>query len=1531
LLLQFNSSEKVFWLGAVFDIMFEISAARDAEYRQNAQIETLKPSKMNRLQRSLVRARVPAVAKDSTVNISHFLRRTLGALETYLQNHTNTDSDWKTKSKALNSILRYWWDTFTLTTSTHFEEATFQAHLTIGTEMLYQLSLEFQTEDREMQIISTFQTSLNNDFSSSFKLTTGLSMETLWKYLRPTVISRREVLDTLLHLEQLAARFDALKWKISISVAELGNIMTSLYKAYQIVLTSDVDGPSLVQTLATEMKKLEMSIGIEEEGVNPFFATQFEALRQFKTLELMTSGRGNEHTVDIDTAVLAGQPTALGMHLSTSTQTSHLLQTVNYLWGVGNGFHPVSNSFSSSMLARLYQIGEVDLKSLELLETELPIMGQKITMSAATLCKDQVLLLNDVLLELIIKVVSLHGEDIGSSFRHWCQEISNTDPKSIDDDVNMSAIDFLGITIPRERIPPQLYDVLTVNFGPAFDSLVMAKVRPVTIVGSAAMAWSAFAIGCIKLYVPDRSFDPDKRQRLERERQSQVRLDLHKKLDALRQFEFLFSGQESNLRCQLLEEEILELGEPPEVLQEIYRPELSEMDQLQGEFRNVLKTVLGSDIITMLTDHFDNGNSHFEDSLQQIRLVESNVAQIIRRLSERFREYNDLMTPVISMLRCLQIGLYMATQVVNLQDSGIRKDRFHASKMAPFMSGGPRSTKGETLETQPIECLEFIATTAAVEYLSSFDSDLRHLLLKTIHDLYDQWAKKLESDRVEAESKSGLYRFRGSAEDEDEDDQKEFNELFPSYEEVSDKVSGLVTSNSVREKALELAKIHANIFLGNSAPLESIHSLIRHDCKQIGRLHDAKPATEQQPPGWTFLPGTLLMLNDQIEALSPSSVVPESYNFYTDANLIEARKLVSLVHQIQARFRELQDVDEIGHMQPLADVLTSCNELLQFRHTEPLAKIITKVEKVHGFMHEWQFGGWASRANSVLPLYDNITSTVVNWRRLELSTWAKLFDMETKTCDDDARSWWFVAYEVVVAAPLQTSGSMDALRSYAQKLLKDLEDYFSTAIMGQFVQRLQLLKQLQSHLRLVVIDVPAMSIILASLTNFISLYSRYEKPVQESLKKGRESLEKAMRDVLLLASWKDTNIVALRDSAKRSHHKLFKIVRKFRALLGQSMESILKQGLPDETISEVQRSYDPPLHFPALDQSALGLCASLVPDWSRKSKRFINVSKTVSMMADAAQIPASAIEGSTYLNSFLANIITSTAELQKATPSILTEDNKDNVKHLKSRKRKLFADTLKDLRQMGIKYNLGADALAKQDSLSLVLANTGVLGNVGIHIIDYYFHKAIDLAPRAREAARQHSEDLSGAEIARSSGFLEGLLQVLMAQNNSLSSAVTRMEKLEATIKLAESVWAPNEYEIKNSKTTSNHGKLLRWLPNILVVGMDLIKIHSKLSKVDAHYVLGVVSKYQNQFSNFARQFDALAKLPIEIISTERQCLEETINFATQRLNVELQQMADSRPDLAFVLNQIAPWAKIVSTPAFLDNNQLPILIKNSP
>lgn len=72
-----------------------ISKAWEAHRSQECVIETIKPSRMNRLQRSLVSGKVQAVAKDSTVRVSDFLVNTLRALDVHLQEHVAVTADWE--------------------------------------------------------------------------------------------------------------------------------------------------------------------------------------------------------------------------------------------------------------------------------------------------------------------------------------------------------------------------------------------------------------------------------------------------------------------------------------------------------------------------------------------------------------------------------------------------------------------------------------------------------------------------------------------------------------------------------------------------------------------------------------------------------------------------------------------------------------------------------------------------------------------------------------------------------------------------------------------------------------------------------------------------------------------------------------------------------------------------------------------------------------------------------------------------------------------------------------------------------------------------------------------------------------------------------------------------------------------------------------------------------------------------------------------------------------------------------------------
>lgn len=87
LLNESGGAGRTIWLGALMDLHLDILCAYDAKRAQATALTTLKPSQMNRLQRSMCRDRLPSVAKDSTTGVSMFLEDILGTLQMNLRDN----------------------------------------------------------------------------------------------------------------------------------------------------------------------------------------------------------------------------------------------------------------------------------------------------------------------------------------------------------------------------------------------------------------------------------------------------------------------------------------------------------------------------------------------------------------------------------------------------------------------------------------------------------------------------------------------------------------------------------------------------------------------------------------------------------------------------------------------------------------------------------------------------------------------------------------------------------------------------------------------------------------------------------------------------------------------------------------------------------------------------------------------------------------------------------------------------------------------------------------------------------------------------------------------------------------------------------------------------------------------------------------------------------------------------------------------------------------------------------------------------
>ncbi|KAF5706676.1 midasin (AAA ATPase) [Fusarium globosum] len=1481
-----STPDQTRWLGACLEFYHELNHLQNSIEDQRCQAQVNKLTALNRLQRSLISDRVAAVSKDATVKLASFLLSAINAAKEWLGFKFESLEKWMERVRILRGILCYLKRTIRLGIESDFDEAKFQAHLAQGANFL-QKHLDASIGSQEKEFVSLLIERLGKDFTAGFRLSTGLSMELLWHLFRPTPLPTKMILDRTIELEKLGSRFDALRWKAGASISDLTKAMTTLEKASGILRGDAPNVDSLLQDLATEIQSLESRIGVDEVERKPFMMEEFEALRQVSMLKSLPSG-------DTELQVLSDIPTQAGMMLASSNLQAALLQSVENL--VYQNKFSWDGKFVSCLWDKLQNLGSVNLGSLALLETELPIAGRQIMKLSADVVANPLTRLNNVLSQLVLEVFSAHNQNLRDAVIEAAQLASQDLTRS------SRAFDDLAPRIETDHFR----EIAVEHLIPALKALATLQYDSQREAQLSAVAWIHFSIGTVKLYVPDRVFDPQSRPKMEREFLQEMHTALNREADSLRKFEKHFTGQDTNERIRLLEAESAALGPLPEEVRAIYRPDQSELNRIHAEFSNVLKAVTGPTLSAAL-QILDKDPARATEELQ---LVKENVLRLLDRLSARFEAYQDMTRPTSNLLRCLMIGLSLCDAA---SAQSLAPASYQLLEVTPFLGGSMWNQLDGQFSSRTFEFLNYMSVVASIEGIDNIKQEAREMVFRSFHNLFDEWTRRLEVDRKEQTAKGSLYRFRGSLEDEEQVDAEEFNELFPTFDE--DEAANVPTNkkpDEVRDQSLRVAEIHKSLFLNPP----QFTTALKDACKSVGdRITSETIDHKNIDRSLTskMLAGTMFFLNDKLDSLV-SPTVDKSYNFYTDANVPEARQLVVLMHKIKSRFRELQMVDEIGHMQPLADVIHACEQVLELVHTEPLAKILPKVEYLHSHVYEWQFGGWASKIYGVLTLHNLLTDTVIRWRRLELSTWANLFDMEQKKCQDDAYSWWFVAYQVVIAVPLSLVEVSDELQEYASSLISSLEMYFSTAIVGQYGARLALLRQLQSHLKLLTEDYPVLQLILHALSNFIQYYSRYEKIMDETICKGRLPIEKKMKDVLLMASWKDTNINALRESARKSHQKLFRIIRKFRGVLGQEAKQIIEQGLPDQDVHHANYVGD---RSPIMDVSAdaFSKLNSALPGWTDGHKRLANVSKTVSVMRKISHNPEMTSQVPQIVDDYVSSLSESMAELRKETPPFLTDENKDQVKHLKTRKRKLFADTLRDLRQMGFKHNLGQDKLAEQASLSVVLSSIQPVqlpSHNSTEAMDYHLHKILDLIPKVRAASRDHSEDLTSAEVARSAGFVEGMLSLLLTQRHSITSGASSLSLLGQSIKQFSGLGISDEHELLIRKTAvSDWKRLVPWLVQILQHAIRLIEIHEKLGEIKHTAAIEQLKLWHGRFESLHTLNAGFGQLPDGVSSEAAARAEANFSSELASFRADLEELNTEQPELSFILLQIVGWTKI--------------------
>ncbi|KAE8148455.1 AAA ATPase [Aspergillus avenaceus] len=1472
----------------------------------------LKPSQMNRLERSLASKRIPALMKDTTQPIGSFLADCGQAVYGFIQSLNQTALNTPQAAYAVRTVLNYCMDIYRLAASKEVNGGEFQVYLQIGKELCASLSGSW---DPLKELAVALSQALSK-FQENWALRTGQSMQRLWESWRPATAATQSQLKSVLDLEAVASEFTTVATKTHLDLAQLSQVRNSLINAQHSFILHGADEGQLVQGLEQTVKDLASVVQRSNSDAIPYFSDEFETLCQYHDISsFIYDNAGDDQIVQSILPLLAGrnaQPLDVSIFRS---QVPHMLHKLALFSGSERGptvGSAISGTFSLSLLERLTLVGNTNLGQMDALEVEKQTLSKALTLTSKQISMDQLKVLRQVISRLTTELILVHRE----FFEPQSWENLATALRTIEQQGFCKNIPLMNIRL-EESLPVDHYfkyfaEQALPNLVRSLASVPEHNDNHVRDTGAAVVQLATIFL---RLFVPDKPFDPSLGLVVQRQRHSQRSVELTAKAEAIALFERDFSGQYSNTRREIILGELRDLGSAPPP-SSVTRPQISELDILHGEFTSLIKSVLDRHPEIIATDKDSNST----ESQRLVALLRDNIRQLSKRLSTHYRSYDDVTVSVVRFLQVLDLGLSLTSQNPNHSKDAQTVNSISAT--TPFLGGvwHPVLDHGrqDTSPTGKHAIDAWFHELSSLTVAENADPGIlqsqtgRSALRQLFQQFHALWKAKLQEDQEEEARKSEMYHYKGSWEDSEEVDENELRELFPTYEGEQTNESDQPSRFSPKDISVRLASLHAKIFQQEDSG-KVLTTYVKESARLLGSIWEKdSPAVSQIHPK-EHLPGIVLLLEDVINKETTSG---STYNFYVDKNSDEARKLVSLTLATESRFIQIQKAWPEHAV--LADVILCCQEILQFKHAEPVAKFLTKVEKLHSLVHEWQLV--ASREYSAAGVYDQITSLIISWRRLELSTWARLLNIEEEKCIQDVSSWWFVAYEAIIAAPIQMAESgEEGLKDHIQEVIATLEQFFRSTTLGQYSERLRLIKNFRSLLLLYVQDLPSLKQLVSALDNFIQHYIYFEPPVNKLLHDRRSALEKDVKEQIQLASWKDTNIVALRESAKRSHHKLFKLVRKYREILAQPVQHILDQDMPDDSEDSYisQALVLPSTSFP----EALALCQKESKVWQNRAPRFRDPDGTVSNMTSMYVSLSTEYDISEDLGSFMNSVVESIKEFKTQTPKTLTEDNKDDVQHLKVQKRRFYADTLRKLFEMGVKRNASTSLIETQASVTQVLANSPALESTVaaasvLKSSNLYFHRFLDLVPRVRQAAHNYSEDLSNVEVSRSSGSVEHLLHIVRKQRATISPALTGVESLQSTLAKIYNLWTSNPTSVVRSRPefpneVSATARAVAWLTPVLGLAGTVVELHSKFSGIDASVVSTGLQSWKKKFDTLRTSIANLPELPLGVTSHLHEKTLKQASSSFGEMNSDLTTWAQRRPDLSFVLLQITPWAAV--------------------
>ncbi|KAF9533063.1 hypothetical protein CPB83DRAFT_903057 [Crepidotus variabilis] len=1057
-----------------------------------------------------------------------------------------------------------------------------------------------------------------------------------------------------------------------------------------------------------------------------------------------------------------------------------------------------------------------------------------------------------------------------------------------------------------------------------------------------SLIWIHVGLLFLDQSIPDVPLDPSAIQRAKLQRLQDDTQNLSTQIQLHEELENVLTGSSKSGIAEILKERLQEVQSQSLNMHGLpLREDTVKLQTFWAEVQQFEKVILDPSKLLGLLNALISGE---EGASEREMLTQDSLSGFSQRLDSIYDDFADITLLLKLGIGHIRLGLRLLAETCQTQTrTGPRyNDRIVTFPVISHTQSIIRHFPEVEPDNQAVFFHILLALSAATSELELGYHDAQ--LYATV-ELANQQALRLwlidqaKGKQADIDSNT-LYRRRQSNYDATSDaqlEEEEFLSIFPTFEEALEQTShselGQAVSTSVPllvQPPDVKAMLHSHLDLVE-AQLRNHHtSRTNQRIEQLASngiqsLLHRFPTTSPSSLDRVGISTQIVILHDTHSSLTADRNTSTTYDFYNDSNYREVKRaadvLLALRNRLEVISRDWPDQMVLKHL------IDKCDIILEIAAVSPVAKILTMIEQLLLQTDDWE--AYANRDNSIKPQREELVNLVISWRRLELSCWQSLLDSQAANFVDEDSTWWFRLYDAAIRVPLSfviddISFNADPLGAYLATLVPLLNDFMNNSPLGLFEARLRLLRSFVQYAALVspTKSTPERTI-LGRITRILhSTWIRYHissRSLQEYLLGQKAILQKDIKDLIKLASWKDVNVHALQQSARKTHHQLYKIIRKFRDLLKEPIQHRLRPEPAGEAEASALCTQITTLSTKIDDIEERQLDDNIFS--SHHKAHLVNLTKTLSRfqgLANTRIIPFVRVAHANRVEEIAVTVITTSRALSSLeVPANLSGEQRERyAKSLLVRKRKAWSDLLKELKFSGLTSNPKPELLRQHADLLWMLEQP-ILSSpkqVDMERGEIYCVKLCMMLPVLRASLPVHHSDLTTRELKRGEGFLEVGFSLAVDLRSRLALALDDLNRVE---------------KAKKRLNTLNSAKVLIVVarPQFSALVATLGRVAHSLSELRHHLLLikqlaidvRVPEDLHNEVDHTAeisaslhnRCRDVLVDLNLSeclYLTNDEHDLIATSSSLVASVNASISIWAEKHPDFGYLFDPLQSW-----------------------